>query len=339
MKIIQPGFEEIKSNNAQKHIELIARTCYKSNDLITEDSNKKFIKNLVDRKHWAMLEHFIFVYQASESHSNDFDALADEKYICSTRTLITSSDMSMSKICSNRSDCARRNIISFSARSLLDLLDKYHDNDYLTTVVTELIEQVVADYDCVELFGGKFEKTIRTKWVNISDISILTPKEQLMHGWHSIKFTCDRGVSHEIVRHRDASFAQESTRYCNYSKDKFDNSIAVIKPFMFNNEAELNSVERKKYDIWKKSIDASESAYFDLLLSGATPQEARSVLPNSLKTEVIMTARNYEWAHFFELRCDVAAHPQMRELACPLFNYFNNDNSILFNRDNVIFKD
>lgn len=328
MKIVNPGFSEIYDENPQKHIEGIARTCYKSTDLITDDSHKKFLKNLYDRKHWAMLEHYIFIYQANCSF---FETLSQEHFVRCSRTVIDvpSEDGSHEQHV--------RKIMSFSARSLLDLLEIYKNNPYMRKGLIELCEQVVLDYDCDELFGNKFKKVIRTDWVKIDDIKMLTPEEQWMHGWKSIKFICDRGVSHEIVRHRDASFAQESTRYCNYSKDKFGNEITVIKPLMFNDEAELGSTERQKYKFWKEGIEASEKAYFCLLDVGATAQEARSVLPNSLKTEIIMTARNYEWGHFFELRCDKAAHPQMRELALPLFDYFIECDNTLFNENTIKF--
>lgn len=330
MKIVNPGFAELFDANPQKHIEGIARTCYKSTDLITNDSHKKFIKSLYDRKHWAMLEHYIFIYQCN---SPFFETLSEETYVHTTRTVIEVPHED------GGHRQAVRKIASFSARSILDLLEKYKDEPYTRGRLIELAEQVVADYDCDELFGNKFKKVIRADWTKIDDVSMLTPEEQWEHGWKSIKFICDRGVSHEIVRHRDASFAQESTRYCNYSKDKFGNEITVIQPLMFNSEAELGSNERQKYQFWKEGIESSEKAYFYLLDMGATAQEARSVLPNSLKTEIIMTARNYEWGHFFELRCDKPAHPQMRELAIPLFGYFNEFNNTLFNRDAIKFED
>lgn len=124
----------------------------------------------------------------------------------------------------------------------------------------------------------------------------------------TIKFICDRGVSHEIVRHRLASYCQESTRYCNYSKDGFGGEITVIRPCFFDEHTPA-------WEFWKDACDAAEGAYFDLLEFGWSPQEARAVLPNSLKTEVVMTANLREWRHFFRLRCSPAAHPQMREVA------------------------
>ena len=139
----------------------------------------------------------------------------------------------------------------------------------------------------------------------------------------TVRVICDRGVSHEIVRHRLASYSQESTRYCNYSKDKFGNEITVIKP-CFWNETD------PQYITWANAMRSAELAYFDLLNSGATPQEARSVLPNSLKTEIVMTMNFREWRHFFRQRCSKAAHPQMREVANMLFNEFHKHYPLFF---------
>ncbi len=133
----------------------------------------------------------------------------------------------------------------------------------------------------------------------------------LEHSSLTVKFICDRGISHELVRHRMASFAQESTRYCNYSQDKFNSQITVIEPFYLEKGSEA-------YRLWEQEMAHAEEAYFDLLNQGLTPQEARCVLPNSLKTEVIITANYREWRHMLKLRTDKAAHPQMRELMVPL---------------------
>lgn len=142
------------------------------------------------------------------------------------------------------------------------------------------------------------------------------------HSSLSVKFIVDRGVSHELVRHRIASFAQESTRYCNYSKDKFDNGITFIKPFFFDDDV--------RYQRWLNAMFAAESAYLDLLDSGATPQEARSVLPNSTKTEITITANYREWRSFFKLRTAQAAHSQMREVTIPLLKELKTRLPIIF---------
>ncbi|MDD5022196.1 MAG: FAD-dependent thymidylate synthase [Endomicrobiaceae bacterium] len=139
----------------------------------------------------------------------------------------------------------------------------------------------------------------------------------------TVRFVCDRGVTHEIVRHRIASYCQESTRYCNYSNDKFGNEITVIKPCFWDEHSAL-------YGGWEIGCRQAEKAYFELIENGATPQEARSVLPNSLKTEIIMTANMREWRHFLKLRTSTAAHPQMREVAIMLLNQFKSKIPVLF---------
>lgn len=135
----------------------------------------------------------------------------------------------------------------------------------------------------------------------------------------TVRVICDRGVTHEIVRHRLASYSQESTRYCNYRSP----GIQVIEPFFFVEDEE-------KYEIWQKAMLACEEAYNALIEAGATPQEARSVLPNSLKTEIVITFNLREWRHFFKLRCSKRAHPQMREIAVPLLREFRRLIPIIF---------
>lgn len=129
----------------------------------------------------------------------------------------------------------------------------------------------------------------------------------------SVKIICDRGVSHELVRHRIASYSQESTRYCNYFKDKFGNELTLIKPYFWNDDIQ-------KYNIWVETMQTIEQNYNKLIEMGAKPEEARSILPNSLKTEIIVTMNLRQWRHFFKLRAAPSAHPQMREVSIPLLN-------------------
>lgn len=126
-----------------------------------------------------------------------------------------------------------------------------------------------------------------------------------------MRIICDRGVTHEIVRHRIASYSQESTKYCNYSKNKFGNELTFIKPCFWTEDSIA-------YSLWKKQMQSAETCYLALIEAGATPEQARSVLPNSLKTEIIVTMNLREWRHFFQLRTSKRAHPQMREVAIPL---------------------
>lgn len=133
----------------------------------------------------------------------------------------------------------------------------------------------------------------------------------LEHVSFTVKFIVDRGVSHEIVRHRLASYSQESTRYCNYSDWEFGREITVIKPCFFD-------YDTQDYAAWHFACSVAQRRYLELLDIGASPQQARSVLPNSLKTELVMTANIREWRHFLRLRTSKAAHPQMREVTVPL---------------------
>lgn len=139
----------------------------------------------------------------------------------------------------------------------------------------------------------------------------------------SVRLVCDRGVSHEIVRHRIASYSQESTRYCNYSKDKFGKEITVIKPLFWKEDSQ-------EYKVWYDAMLNSEKAYQQLIQMGAKPQEARSVLPSSLKTEIVVTMNLREWRHFFKLRTAVNAHPQMREIACMALHVLKREIPIIF---------
>lgn len=148
----------------------------------------------------------------------------------------------------------------------------------------------------------------------------------LEHASVTVKFVVDRGISHELVRHRLASFAQESTRYCNYSKDDFGSEITFIIPDYLEYKSE-------GWNIWKESMKQAEDAYFKMLDFGLSPQQARAVLPNSLKTEVVMTANLREWRHFFKLRAlgtTGKPHPQMLEVAVPLLKDMKNLIPVVF---------
>lgn len=191
------------------------------------------------------------------------------------------------------------------------------------------------ELDCIL---NKIELAARTCYKSESNINkdssikmvknLIANKHEAMleHAYITVKFICDRGISHELVRHRIASFAQESTRYCNYSKDKFGNEITVIKPYFLNEYTEA-------YQFWKNSCLTAEKNYFNLLELGLTPQEARLVLPNSLKTEVVVTMNIREWRHFFNLRASGKTgkpHPQMLELTIPLLNELKNRVPVVF---------
>lgn len=198
-----------------------------------------------------------------------------------------------------------------------------------------VIEDVINSEDLLK----KIEKAGRTCYKSEEEITVDSAKDFIRkilklghesvieHYNITVRVICDRGVTHEIVRHRIASYTQESTRYCNYSVGKFGGEITVIKPCFWISD---NEADKKKYDIWENAMKATEEAYLELVNLGASPQEARSVLPNSLKTEIVMTMNLREWRHFFKLRTSNAAHPQMREIACPLLDEFKKQIPVIF---------
>lgn len=289
MRLIKPSFEILEQEpgiqGIYKQIERAGRTCYKSEDRITEDSAEKFVNMIKDRQHTAMLEHGTvylscsdaeFIYLGLRYECNNYSNVVWEEFAPGHRTKV-----------------------------------------YITTNYRVLYEN---------------------NWLD--DLKYLCEPTEYHEKRITVKFICDRGVSHEFVRHRVFSFAQESTRYCNYSKDKFGNSISYIIPLWLDLEEgnylvlEDNGVLDTPMGIFPftkvdqstlffiAGLSEAEVRYFELLHSEWTPQQARSVLPNSLKTELVMTGTLEQWKGFFKLRCDTAAHPQARELAIPLKEEF-----------------
>lgn len=194
-------------------------------------------------------------------------------------------------------------------------------NDFDGQKMLEKIEQVARTCYKSE---GKIQEGSAAKMV----ASLIKSGHEAMleHASVTVKFVVDRGISHELVRHRLASFAQESTRYCNYSKDDFGSEITFIIP-------EYLEYKSEGWNIWKESMKQAEDTYFKMLDFGLSPQQARAVLPNSLKTEVVMTANLREWRHFFKLRAlgtTGKPHPQMLEVAVPLLEDMKNLIPVVF---------
>lgn len=200
-------------------------------------------------------------------------------------------------------------------------------NDFDGQKMLEKIEQVARTCYKSE---GKIQEGSAAKMV----ASLIKSGHEAMleHASVTVKFIVDRGISHELVRHRLASFAQESTRYCNYSKDDFGSEITFIIP-------EYLEYKSEGWNIWKESMKQAEDAYFKMLDFGLSPQQARAVLPNSLKTEVVMTANLREWRHFFKLRAlgtTGKPHPQMLEVTVPLLEDMKNLIPVVF--DDLVVK-
>ena len=313
MKIITPSYEIIDTLDATeilKKIELCGRVCYKSEDKITENSAIPFCNNIFNSGHESVAEHGEYIIQFRRY--NDY-----AKIVCSMNALEEKvGEKSLLRHTVNK----ERYIISGNVRMWRDFIKNcIKNNIYICNKALTLLTYVFDIANKPEfktLFGDIL--TVPDKYtVNpypvkfLSQDDLISMVEILTHRTITVRFITDRGVSHEIVRHRLASYSQESTRYCNYSKDGFDSQITVIKPSFLVNDTD-------GYKIWERGCKQAEQAYFDMLNYGCTAQEARSVLPNSLKTELIMTANLREWRHFFSLRTVKAAHPDMRVLTIPL---------------------
>ena len=337
MKIVLPSHEHIskKGLTPYEFVEKIGRLCYKSEDKITQDSAVKFVQGLCKRQHYAMIEHHwvhIMYTGVKEELVKALDIFA--RHYCFTK----GESYDLTKYM--EITFAGNVFISAPLRVFFELIrDGVMDlnTDPIPSLIDEMLSAVTNQYP--EIFPIKMSYRI-TRFFKAMDEETFcrnlyedmasycdeeqTDREIMKHITHTVRFVCDRGVSHELVRHRPCSFAQESTRYCNYSQDKFGEEITVIKPLFFEQwDKDLNNkCETMSYGLWARSCEQAEKAYFNLLKEGATPQEARSVLPNSLKTEIIMTANETEWQHIVNLRAKGTTgkpHPQMVEIMQPWY--------------------
>jgi thymidylate synthase (FAD) len=295
-----------------KKIEWVGRTCYKSTDAITDESAPKFVAGLIKRGHEAMLEHASFCFEIDYGvycFMKDVIQYLPDEYDFKSFMRFTKED---------------RVLMSGNVRAWRDLF--------------ESVDCWFGIPDCFEgfikenpvLFPEYQDKIFRSCNIGsihpVSVTDLKSEEEFLTHCDVTVGFVVDRGISHELVRHRPASFAQESTRYCNYAQDKFGGQITFIIPEFF----QYGSPEWK---IWKENMTRSEADYLKLIELGVSPEKARGVLGTSLKTEVIMTANCAEWKHFFELRaCNKTgkAHPQMLEVAQPLLDDFKRSITVIF---------
>jgi thymidylate synthase (FAD) len=286
MKLIKPYFEIIEQKSSTedlyKHIELCGRNAYKSEDKITEDSAKTFVDKICKAKHGSVLEHGTVYLKAKTELINMYIHPEDGDY------------------------------------EEYNILSKYKDNKY---------SNVFNDGEYLYVTTN-FRVLKENDWLN--DLQYICKPTEFHEKRVSVRFVCSRAISHELVRHRVFTFTQESQRYCNYSKDKFGNDVTFIKPLWIHTEREefyghilANTIDYSDTELrYMMSLKESENAYLDLLYFDYKPEEAREVLPNSTKTDIIMTGFVSDWKHFFELRTAENAHPEMRRLAIPLQDEF-----------------
>lgn len=260
----EPGIEGI-----YKQIELAGRTCYKSEDKITEDSAEKFINNMIKSGHLAMLEHgTCYLYFNTEQLDTELDKQAYYTLRYDRFTV---------------------------TRGAIDLPERY-----ITTNLRVLVEH------------------FPNEWKMILDKHLQGYVDRCHERRITVKFNVDRFTGEEFLRHRVFSFARESTRYCNYTKDKFNNEITFIEPCW--------SVDDKAaHEQLTSALKYSETYYKYLIEAGWKPEQARVVLPCAIKSPLVMTGNISDWKHFFDLRAlgtTGKPHPSAKELAKPLMNEF-----------------
>jgi thymidylate synthase (FAD) len=316
MNIIKPtafiDFEE--EYDVYRKLESIGRVCYKSEDKATLESSKSFIRSIIKKGHESVIEHQVFVLNVNKELYYGIVHLLP-KFLNLTSTELEKGNT--------------RYLISGSARGFKDLLRKT-ESPFTQIIVNYLYGIYPLLFECEMPTSKNFTPRVDIpkevdqfcyihKIITNEKIKGLSYKERLKHQFVTVRFICDRGISHEAVRHRSASFSQSSTRYCNYNDSRFGGQITLVDPLFYKSGL--------KRFLWWYASKTSEYAYILLTkLLGSTPQEARSVLNNSLQTELIMTANIEEWELFFSLRDAKPAHPQMREITAPLHQEFKDKN-------------
>lgn len=307
MKLIESSVQIIEEKDPYKMIELAGRTCYKSEDKITENSAKEFVDRMIKLGHGAMLEHGTIYLNIPEQTYTE--TLEDE----------------FGKFNNPNNG----------------IVDRYRKNKYSKVNSVAADEELRKKYPKVRPFKlthHYITTNLRVIIENGWEKDLEWQCEPTEHHEKRItaKFICDRGVSHEFVRHRVFSFAQESQRYCNYNKDKFNNELTFIRPTWLNIptgdytywDGDWCDIDNMKIQLPSDNgvadnflwcLNNAGMQYRLLINKGLKPQEARGVLPNATKTELVMTGFESDWEHFFSLRCSGAAHPDAKKLADELY--------------------
>lgn len=317
MKLIESSVQIIEEKDPYKMIELAGRTCYKSEDKITENSAKEFVDRMIKLGHGAMLEHGTIYLNVPEQTYTE--TLEDE----------------FGKFNNPNNG----------------LVDRYRKNKYSKVNSVAADEELRKKYPKVRPFKlthhyitTNLRVIVENGWEE--DLEWQCKPTEHHEKRITAKFICDRGVSHEFVRHRVFSFAQESQRYCNYNKDKFNNELTFIKPtwldiptgdytYWDGDWCDIDNVkiqlpsDNSIADNFLWCLNNAGMQYRLLINKGLKPQEARGVLPNATKTELVMTGFESDWEGFFKLRCSGAAHPDARKLADKLRSLMNVKNNEL----------
>lgn len=297
MKIVDPSFaiqDDLDQSSLAVRLEACGRICYKSEDKITEDSAVPFVRKIAVHGHNSVLEMAVATLEVCCAQER-----VSELYACQPKFLLV--DRTPSGL-----------LVTGSIRAFREIYARHSGNQMINDMLLVLAGRTPY------LFEGVFapekalkpDPAIEVRKLSLAEVETLPAELLFRHRHIGVKFIVNRAVTHELVRHRPCSFLQESQRYCRYSQDKFGNQVTFIKPMFY----EKGSAE---YSLWLQAMEETERLYFHLLET-STPQAARTVLPNSCKTEIVMYCNLVEWRHIIALRTSQAAEPSMREIMIPL---------------------
>ncbi|MBU0484454.1 MAG: FAD-dependent thymidylate synthase [Proteobacteria bacterium] len=315
MKVVPPSFEiqdDLDQQSLAVRIEACGRICYKSEDKISEQSAEPFVKGILKHGHNSVTEMAVLTLKVTY----DSESLAT-KFFNEQPKFVQISRLEKKEL-----------LITGSVRSFRELY-KENSNIKLVKAIAGFLGKMHPLFfdDIAPGHGWIPQDGVLVEKISLSEVDRFPSDLLAKHRYVGVKFITNRAVTHEIVRHRPCSFLQESQRYCRYSESKFDNQVTFIKPMFFEEGS-------KEYKLWEKAMQEAEKIYLQLLDS-SSPQAARTVLPNSCKTEIIVYANLMEWLHIFKLRTPKNVEPSMRELTIPLFAEFTKRFPAIFGDLNI----
>ena len=310
MRVIAPYFEILESLDHQSlavRIEACGRICYKSEDKITPDSAKPFIRNIIKHGHNSVTEMAVLtlgIHYDSESFASQLFHL-------------------MPKFFQIDKESKKELLVTGSVRAFRELYKANPSVKMVKAITAFLAERHTLFFeDLLPPRGLLKQEGVEVKKVPLETVDTFPADLLAKHRHVAVLFVVNRAITHEIVRHRPVSYLQESQRYCRYSQDKFGNEVTFIKPMFFKKGSE-------EYRLWEEAMVETEKIYLKLLET-SSPQAARTVLPNSCKTELITFANLLEWLHIFKLRTSKGAEPSMREVMIPLLQKFQEKYPTIF---------
>jgi len=296
MIIVDPGFEiqdALDQASLAVRLEACGRICYKSEEKITVDSALPFVKKIAEHGHNSVMEMAVVTLRLRCTAIQITDLLQ-----CQPKFLTI--------------DVVENGLlVTGSIRTFRELYSTFSRIEVISAMVDFLGSRHPFLFENVWKPDNKSDTSdIVVEKISLEEVEHFAADLLSRHRFLGVKFIVNRAVTHEIVRHRPCSFLQESQRYCRYSQDKFGNQVTFIRPMFF-------APDSPEYNLWKEAMEETEALYLQLLET-STPQAARTVLPNSCKTEIIVYCNLAEWRHIFRLRTTPAAEPSMREVMIPL---------------------